>query len=162
MKKSFYLFSLVTLGVFLIFLYAGCSEENSPVATTTVATTVATTTTVSTTATISGLGSLPAGVAGAIGNTRVALYISVDDWNFDRTFAFTACDGSGNYTMSNTTPGVYYMDAWKDNDNDRVWGSSGDYVWVNGSGVYPNYTLAPLQFPAGQTTTVNFEVFLVP
>jgi hypothetical protein len=53
------------------------------------------------------------------------------------------------------------MDAWKDNDNNQVWGSSGDYVWVNGSGVYPNYTLAPIQFPAG-TTAVNFQVFVVP
>lgn len=156
------------IGYFLIvaFLAVGiynCSEDSPNVATTVATTSVATTTsTVSTTATISGVGSLPPGVAGSIQNTRVALYISVDDWNFDRTFQFTACDASGNYTLSNTTPGVYYMDGWKDNDNNRVWGSTGDYVWVNGSGAFPNYTLAPLQFAAGQTTTVNFEIFLVP
>jgi len=162
MKKLIYLVSLTTLGIFLIFIYAGCSEE-SPVATTTttVATTSVLTTTVDPNATISGVGSLPPGVAGSIQNTRVALYISVDDWNFDRTFAYVACDGTGNYTMTGIVPGVFYMDAWKDNDNDRVWGTSGDYVWINGSGVYPNYTLAPIQFPAG-TTTVNFVIFLVP
>ena len=33
MKKLIYLVSLTTLGIFLIFLYAGCSEE-SPIATT--------------------------------------------------------------------------------------------------------------------------------
>ncbi len=160
MKKLIYLVSLTSLGIFLIFIYAGCSEE-SPIATTTVQTTVSTTTPPPTTATVTGTGSLPAGVAGSIQNTRVALYISVDDWNFDRTFKFTACDGSGLYTMANLVPGVFYMDAWKDNDNDRFWGSPGDYVWINGSGVYPNYTLAPIQFPVG-TTSVNFVIFLVP
>ena len=153
--------SLTFLGIFLIFIYAGCSEE-SPVATTTVATTVATTTTVSTTATASGVGSLPPGVAGAIGNTRVALYTDLNNWNFDITFAFAACDASGNYSISNFVPGVYFMDAWKDNDNDQVWGTSGDYVWINGSGAYPNYTLAPKSFAAGAPTVTNFQIFLVP
>ena len=160
MKKLIYLISLMTFSIFLMFLYGGCDKSVDPVTTTTVATTTVATT-VSTTATISGVGSLPAGVAGSIQNTRVALYISVDDWNFDRTFKFTACDGNGNYTMSGIVPGVFYMDAWKDNDNNQVWGSQGDYVWINGSGVYPNYTLAPIQFPVG-TTTINFVVFLVP
>jgi hypothetical protein len=158
MKKIGY-FLLVA---FLAISVYNCGEEDSPVATTTTTSVATTTSTVSTTALASGTGSLPPGVNGLIQNTRVALYVSVDDWNFDRTFAFTACDANGVYTLSNLTPGVYYMDAWKDNDNDRVWGSSGDYVWINGSGVYPNYTLAPLQFPAGQTTTVNFQIFLVP
>ena len=163
MKKLLYLISLLTLSIFMMFLYGGCSKDEAPVTPTTTTTTVATTTTTqATTATGSGVGSLPAGVNGSISNTRVALYTSVDDWNFDRTFAFTACDGNGNYTLSNLTPGVYYMDAWKDNDNDGVWGTGGDYVWVNGSGAYPNYTLSPLQFSAGQVTTVNFEVFVVP
>jgi hypothetical protein len=158
MKKIAY----ILLFTFLVISLYNCGEDNTPVATTTVATTTVATTTQITTALASGTGSLPPGVNGSIQNTRVALYISVDDWNFDRTFAFTACDANGLYTISNLTPGVYYMDAWKDNDNDRVWGSSGDYVWINGSGVYPNYTLAPLQFPVGQTTTVNFQIFLVP
>ncbi len=138
-----------------------------PTTTTTVPTTTTTTvpttstTTYSITATISGVGTLPPGEPGSVQNTRVALYTSVQNWNFDITFAFTACDGSGNYTLSGIPPGVYYMDAWKDNDNNQVWGSSGDYIWWNGSGVFPNITLAPIQFPAG-TTTVNFELFVVP
>ena len=155
------------IGYFLIvaFLALGiynCDEDSPTVATTVATTSVATTTTTAAVnATISGTGSLPPGVAGSIQNTRVALYISVDDWNFDRTFKFTACDVSGLYTMADVVPGVFYMDAWKDNDNNAIWGSSGDYVWINGSGVYPNYTLAPIQFPAG-TTTINFQIFLVP
>ena len=156
MKKIGYilLFAILVIGIY------SCSKDDpAPVAPTTVPTTVAT---VDPNATLSGRGSLPAGVAGDISNTRVALYSSVDDWNFDRTFKFTACDGNGNYTMAGVVPGVYYMDAWKDNDNNRVWGSTGDYVWINGTGAYPNYTLAPLQCPGGQITAVNFEIFLVP
>jgi hypothetical protein len=160
MKKVFYLFSLLTLGIVLIFLYGGCSEETDPVApTTSVATT---TTTVSTTATATGVGSLPPGVSGAIGNTRVALYTDLNNWNLDITFAFTACDASGNYSIGNFVPGNYFMDAWKDNDNNGAWGSSGDYVWVFGSGSYPNYTLSEKSFPAGTPVVTNFEVFIVP
>lgn len=155
MKKIGY---LVIIAVCSMGLISCDEEEDNPVVTTTT-TTIATT--VPTSATIAGVGSLPPGVAGSIQNTRVALYISVDDWNFDRTFKFTACDANGNYSMTGVVPGVFYMDAWKDNDNNQVWGSSGDYVWINGSGVYPNYTLAPIQFPAG-TTTVSFQIFLVP
>ena len=145
--------------VFVVGLY-NCSEENSPVATTTTSSST-TTSSCCPFATLSGVGSLPTGVVGDIQNTRVALFISIDDWNNDLTFAFATCDGSGNYTMFGIVPGVLYMDAWKDNDNDGIWGSPGDYVWVNGSEVWPNPTLATIQIPAGQTT-VNFELFVVP
>jgi hypothetical protein len=157
MKKLIYLVSLTTLGIFLIFLYAGCSEE-SPVATT-----VPTTqpTTQLTTATVTGTGSLPPGVAGSIANTRVALYTDLNNWNFDVTFKFGACDANGNYTLADFNPGNYFMDAWKDNDNNSVWGSSGDYVWVFGSGSYPNYTLSEKSFTLGSNSQ-NFEIFLVP
>ena len=163
MKKLIYLVSLTTLGIFLIFLYAGCSEE-SPVGTTvttTVATTVVTTT-VPINATITGVGSLPPGVPGSISNTRVALYISQADWAADATFAFVGCDATGNYTLASIVPGTYYMDAWKDNNANFTWGDSGDYIWWNGSGAWPGtLTLAPLQFTAGSNTK-NFQVFLVP
>jgi hypothetical protein len=157
MRKIGYILLITFLAISLY----NCGEEDSPVATTTTTSVATTTTTAAVNATVSGVGTLPPGVAGSIQNTRVALYISVDDWNFDRTFKFTACDANGNYTMTDVVPGVFYMDAWKDNDNNQQWGSSGDYVWINGSGVYPNYTLAPIQFPAG-TTNKNFEIFLVP
>jgi len=115
----------------------------------------------STIATVSGVGSLPPGVAGSIGNTRVALYISEADFWADATFAFVACDGTGNYTLSPIVPGTYYMDAWKDNDNSLNW-TSGDYLWWNGSGAYPaTLTLAPIQFIAGANSK-NFQVILIP
>ncbi len=154
MKKILYLLFVTVL---LLGIY-NCSEDSPVVATTT----VATTTIPLTTATISGVGSLPAGTAGSIQNTQVALYNSVDDWAFFRTFKFTACDGNGNYIMAVVVPGVYFMDAWKDNDNDGVWGSSGDFIWWNGSGAWPaTFNLAPRQFPLG-TNTVDFVIILVP
>lgn len=159
MKKLTYLISLMALSIFLMFLYGGCDKSVDPV-TTTVATTVATT--IDPNATISGVGSLPPAVPGSISNTRVALYISQADWLVDATFAFVACDASGNYTLASIVPGVYYMDAWKDNNANAVWGDSGDFIWWNGSGVWPaTLTLAPLQFTAGANTK-DFQVFLVP
>ena len=155
MKKIGY-FLLVA---FLAISVYNCGEEDSPLATTTT-TTIATT--VSTTATATGRGSLPPGVNGAISNTRVALYTDLNNWNLDITVAFTACDANGNYTISNLVPGNYFMDAWKDIDNNGVWGSSGDYVWVFGSGSYPNYTLTERSFPAGNPVVTNFEIFVVP
>jgi hypothetical protein len=111
---------------------------------------------------IKGAASLPPGVVGSPENTEVAIYLSVEDWLYDRIFAFTDCDAGGNYTLDNVTPGVYYMDAWKDNDNNEIWGSSGDYIWLNGTGTYPNYTLEPLQVAFASTITINFELFVIP
>ncbi|MBT8380211.1 MAG: PEGA domain-containing protein [Ignavibacteria bacterium] len=122
--------------------------------------TTTTTTTISTTAT--GTGSLPPGVSGSISNTRVALYTDLNNWNLDITFKFGACDANGNYTLADFVPGNYFMDAWKDNDNNSVWGSSGDYIWIFGSGTFPNYTLVAKSFPEGNPVVTNFEVFIVP
>jgi len=161
MKKLIYLISLMTLGVFLMFLYGGCESSTDPA--TTVATTVATTiaTTIPTTATATGTGSLPAGVAGAIGNTRVALYTDLNNWGLDITFAFDACDASGAYEMAGLVPGNYFMDAWKDNDNSGFGWNSGDYVWVFGSGSYPAYTLTEKAFTLGSNIQ-DFVIFIIP
>ncbi|NNG26434.1 MAG: hypothetical protein HKM87_02835 [Ignavibacteriaceae bacterium] len=157
MKRIAY---FLTITVFIIGI-TNCNEENSPIATTTTSSS-STTSSCCPFATLSGVGSLPYGVIGDIQNTRVALYISPEDWNLDITYAFTACDASGNYTMGQLVPGMFYMDAWKDNDNDGEWGSTGDYVWVYGSGVYPNYTLDTVKIPGFQITSIDFELFVVP
>ncbi|MCW8804835.1 MAG: PEGA domain-containing protein [Ignavibacteriaceae bacterium] len=111
---------------------------------------------------IVGVGSLPPGIVGSPEDTKVALYLSIDDWLYGRVFASTTCDGSGNYVLDNVTPGVYYMDAWKDNDNNGIWGSSGDYIWLQGTGIYPNYKLIPIQIAFGAVITIDFELFVVP
>jgi hypothetical protein len=111
---------------------------------------------------VTGVGSLPTGVIGNPENTQVALYLSIEDWLYDRIFISTKCDASGNYTLDYVAPGVYYMDAWKDNDNNGIWGTSGDYIWLNGTGTYPNYILEPLQVTFGSIITLNFELFVIP
>lgn len=111
---------------------------------------------------VTGVGSLPTGVVGSSEDTQVALYLSIEDWLYDRIFVFTTCDENGNYTLNNVTPGVYYMDAWKDNDNNGIWGTSGDYIWLHGTGIYPTYTLEPFQVAFGSNITINFELFVVP
>lgn len=92
----------------------------------------------STEGTISGTLTLPAGVSGDLNNTRVAIYASYDDWNYDRTLKYVAASGSGasaSYTISDVTPGNYYLDAWKDVDNSGgyttgdFWGCYGTTQW---------------------------------
>jgi len=149
MKKLLYFLFILFFAV----LYTGCSsdkdddddDDNPP----------------STSGTISGVISLPPGAAGDINNTRVAIYQSFDDWNNDRVLKFTRTNPSGAYTMTNVAPGTYYMDAWKDNDNNTFW-SRGDFIGVYGSGSYPNYQLSPFQVVAGQNTNITFEIIVVP
>jgi len=160
MKKLIYLVSLMTLGIFLMFLYGGCESSTDPATTTTVATTTVATT-VTTTGTIGGIISLPVGAGGDITNTRVATYQSFDDWLFDRVLTAVATDGGGNYTFPNVTPSTYYLDAWKDNNNDQLF-NSGDFWGVYGSGVYPNYQPSPFSVAAGQNTNITATIFVIP
>ncbi len=113
-----------------------------------------------TTGTISGRVSLPVGQGGAVNNTRVAIYASFDDWNRDRVIVSAGADGNGNYTLTNLTPGTYYLDAWRDNNQSGSI-NAGDFFNVWGSGSYPNYTLSPIQVSAGNTTVVNLTLFII-
>ena len=150
---KFLIIAVFTFGIY------NCNEENTPVATSTSSS--STTSSCCIFATLTGVGSLPTGVVGEIQNTRVALFTSIENWNLDNPIALTACDGSGNYNTGGLLFGLYYMDAWKDNDNDGIWGSPGDYIWVYGSEVWPNTTLDTIQIVTVQKT-VNFELFVVP
>jgi len=145
----------------LFIMITSCRKDNSPVATTTVASTTTVATTQATTGTIGGTISLPIGAAGDITNTRVAIYQSYDDWNNDRVLVAVACASSGAYTFPNVTPGTYYLDAWKDNNNDLQF-NTGDFWGVYGSGTYPNYTPSPFSVAAGQTTTITATIFIIP
>ncbi len=114
-----------------------------------------------TTGTITGVVSLPAGAAGSVQNTRIAIYSNFDDWLNDRVLRSASAGGGGNYTFNNVTPGTYYLDAWKDNNNNRAW-DRGDFVGVYGSGTYPTYQLSPFSVQAGQSTVINIEMIIVP
>ena len=153
MKKIGYilLFAILVIGIY------SCSKDDpAPVAP---ATTIATTQ--ATTGTIGGIISLPVGAGGDITNTRVSIYQSYDDWNFDRVLTAVATNSSGAYTFSNVTPATYYLDAWKDNNNNQAF-DTGDFWGVYGSGTYPNFQPSPFSVAAGQTTNITAIIYVVP
>ena len=146
MRTAVVLLLVLLLGV--LFLSCGSDEPTGPEPTT---------------GTISGTLSLAPGMSGDLNNTRVAIYASYDDWLNDRTLMFVAASGSASsasYTMSNVTPGTYYLDAWKDVNNSGTW-DSGDLFGVYGTTQWPNPTLSPFQVIAGQTSTINVSVIVL-
>lgn len=117
-----------------------------------------------TTGTISGTLTLQAGVSGDLNNARVAIYSSYDDWLNDRVLLFTAASGSGGsatYTIGSVTPGTYFLDAWKDVNNDGLFNSGDLFGWY-GTGQYPTPTLSPFSVSAGETATINITVIVLP
>ena len=72
-----------------------------------------------------------------------------------------AVSGSGanvSYTIPNVNPGNYYLDIWKDNDNNGFW-SIGDFVGWYGSGAWSAPTLTEFQISEGQTVNIDgYEV----
>ena len=152
---------LVSLPVLLLVgLLAISCEKSSPTAPTPTPTPTPTPAPAPTTGVISGRVFLAAGQAGSVQNTRVAIYASYTDWVNDRVITSTSADSNGNYSFNNITPGTYYMDAWRDNNNSATF-NSGDFFNVYGSGSYPNYTLSPFQVSAGSTTTINLQLFVI-
>jgi uncharacterized protein (DUF2141 family) len=117
-----------------------------------------------TTGTISGTLSLQAGVSGDLNNSRVAIYESYDDWLNDRVLLFTAASGSGasaTYSLGNVTPGTYYLDAWKDVNNNGLFDTGDLFGWY-GTGQYPAPTLSPFSVSAGQTAAINVTMIILP
>lgn len=144
MKNRHALLVILTLLLFALFL--GCGDDKS--------------TNPPTTGTISGKITLPAGSSGDINNTRVAIYANHDDWNNDRVLKSVAATNNGTYSFTGITPGTYYLDAWKDNDNSKNL-TTGDFFGVYGSGTYPNYTLSPFSVTAGQNVKISFEITIL-
>lgn len=110
-----------------------------------------------TTGTLAGTISLPPGTAGSVGNTRIALYSDQVDYYTDSFVYQVGADGNGGYTISNIVPGTYYMDAWKDNNNNGAI-DAGDFYGVWGSLTAGNVNLTPIPIAAGQTQTVSFNI----
>lgn len=109
---------------------------------------------------ISGTISLPPGTAGDVVNTRVAIYQSFDDWANDRFAQQTAAQAGGSYTISGIVPGTYYMDAWKDNNNNGQI-DGGDFFGVWGSFSAAGANLTPIPVAAGSNITVSFTIQLL-
>ncbi len=114
---------------------------------------------------ITGTASFQAGVNGDLNNSKVSLYTSLDNWNVNNPIKFGAVSGSGasaTFTIIGVNPGNYFLDIWKDNDNDGVWASSGDYVGWYGTGGLSNFALSEFQISQGQTFIANVAMYIVP
>jgi hypothetical protein len=112
---------------------------------------------------VTGRASFPAGVNSNLNNAQVALYTSIANWNAYSPIKFVAIMESGanvSYTINDINPGNYYLDVWKDNDNNNVW-SVGDFVGWYGSGALAAPALTEFQIAAGQTITINVNMAVI-
>jgi uncharacterized protein (DUF2141 family) len=118
---------------------------------------------VPTNGTINGTITLQAGLTGDLDDSRVAIYASLVDWQNDNTLKTTQASGTGNtatYTISDVIPSQYYLDVWKDMNNNMQF-DSGDLWGVYGTSQFPP-TPSPFTISSGQTITIDVEVFEIP
>ena len=111
---------------------------------------------------IVGTASFPAGTSGDLSNAKVSIYTSLDNWLNNQPLKFGAVAGSGSsvtFTLPEINPGNYYLDIWKDNDNDAMW-SLGDFVGWYGSGGLGSPSLTQIQIQDGQTITVSVNMWI--
>jgi len=110
---------------------------------------------------VSGTASFLAGTAGDLSNSKISLYTSLDNWNNNSPIKFGAVTGSGasvSYRLS-CNPGNYYLDIWKDCDNDGYW-SSGDFIGWYGSGGLGSPALTEIQLQQDQTFTSSITMYI--
>ena len=77
---------------------------------------------------------------------------------------FGAVSGTGasvTFSLTNVNPGNYYLDVWKDLDNDGWW-STGDYVGWYGSGGLGSPALTEFQITEGETFNANVQMVIIP
>jgi hypothetical protein len=105
---------------------------------------------------VTGTAKLVAGTPGDLGNSQVALYISIDDWNnYQPVKTADNVTGSGakiSFVFNDVVPGNYYLDVWLDNDRSGDW-SAGDFVGWWGSGALSAPSLSPFMVAEGKTVT---------
>lgn len=117
-----------------------------------------------TSSTITGRAYFPAGVSGDLSNAKVSLYTTLDNWTNNTPIRFVATVGTGSsvtFTLTNVLPGNYYLDVWKDIDNNAFW-SKGDFVGWYGAGGLGSPSLTELQVTQGQTVNVNVDMYIIP
>lgn len=110
-----------------------------------------------------GTCNFPAGTSGDLSNAKVSLYTSYDTWLNNQPIKFGAVTGSGSsvtFALNDVLPGNYYLDIWKDNDNNGLW-STGDFVGWYGSGGLGSPALTEFQITEGQTITVTISMFIM-
>lgn len=111
---------------------------------------------------ITGTASFPAGTTGDLSNSKVSIYTSYNNWLTNQPIKFAAVSGSGasvSFSLTDVNPGNYYLDVWKDLDNDGFW-SIGDFVGWYGSGGLGSPNLTEFQIAEGETFNVNVSMFI--
>jgi uncharacterized protein (DUF2141 family) len=111
---------------------------------------------------ITGTASFPAGTSGDLSNSKVSIYTSYDNWLNNQPIKFSSVSGGGasaTFEILDVLPGNYYLDIWKDIDNDAWW-STGDYVGWYGSGGLGSPSLTEFQITDGQTFTVSVNMYI--
>jgi hypothetical protein len=115
------------------------------------------------TTTINGTAYFIAGVSGDLSNAKVAIYTTLDNWNFNQPIKFIGATGAGAsvaFSMTNVLPGNYYLDVWKDIDNSGTW-TVGDYVGWYGSGGLGSPALTEFQIVQGETKTFSIQMYII-
>lgn len=112
---------------------------------------------------ITGTASFPAGTSGDLSNAKVSIYTSIDNWYDNAPIKFGTVSGSGasvTFALTDLNPGNYYLDVWKDMDNNAGW-STGDYIGWYGSGGLGSPSLTEIQITQGQTVNVSLSMFII-
>jgi len=110
---------------------------------------------------VSGTCSFLAGTAGDLSNSKVSLYSTLDNWNNNSPIKFGAVTGNGASVTYRLTanPGNYYLDIWKDNDNNGFW-SALDFIGWYGSGGLGSPALTEIQLQQAQNFQSNITMYI--
>jgi hypothetical protein len=112
---------------------------------------------------ITGTAKFPAGTSGDLSNSKVSIYTSYDNWLNNQPIKFGSVTGAGasvSFALIDVNPGNYYLDVWKDMDNDGYW-SSTDYVGWYGSGGLGSPSLTEFQIADGQTFNCSVNMYII-
>lgn len=111
---------------------------------------------------ITGTASFPAGTNGDLSNSKVSIYTTYDNWLNNQPIKFGAVTGTGasvSFTLVGVNPGNYYLDVWKDLDNDGFW-SSGDFTGWYGTGGLGAPNLTEFQISEGETFNCSVQMYI--
>jgi len=112
---------------------------------------------------VTGTAKFPVGTSGDLSNSKVSLYTSYDNWNNNQPIKFGAVTGSGasvSFSLTDVVPGNYYLDIWKDQDNNGMW-TSNDFIGWYGSGGLGSPSLTQFQLAEGQTFNCTVEMYII-
>jgi hypothetical protein len=112
---------------------------------------------------ITGTASFLPGTAGDLNNAVVNVYTSRENWlaySPIKKARITSVGAVANFTITGINPGNYYVDVWKDNDNNGFW-SAGDFVGVFGRRDLGADGLSEIQIAQGQTVNISIDMIIL-